>query len=162
MIWLRFESHLDAEPPTIWLHATRMQGVNDELSPMVRMSVPKAFACLTLRDAPSGALLFNSWLLLLGLIPFDRHALRIEKQWDYGFQEDSSSWLQRRWRHKRHVELMSRGSRLVDELEIEPRFLPERLIRLFVRLLFLQRHRWLRAHFGIIEARPIEGEAASR
>jgi hypothetical protein len=156
MIWLRFESYLAAEPPTIWLHATRMQGVNDELWPLVRMTVPKAFSCLTLREAPAGSLLFKSWLLFLGILPFDRYALRIEKQWEYGFQEDSSSWLQRRWRHKRVVELMAKGSRLVDELEIEPRFLPERLVRYLVRLLFIRRHHYLRAHFHIVEARPIE------
>src|SRR3546814_9200546 len=54
MIWLRFESHLAAEPPSVWLHATQMRGVNAELSPLVRMSVPQAYACMTLRDAPQG------------------------------------------------------------------------------------------------------------
>src|SRR3546814_1164964 len=117
-----------------------MRGVNAELSPLVRMSVPQAYACLTLRDAPQGSLLFKSWLLLFGILPFDHHALRIEKLWDYGFQEDSSSWLQRRWRHKRFTELMPNGSRLVDELEIEPRFLPEWLVRQFVRLLRSEEH----------------------
>src|SRR3546814_12352817 len=60
MIWLRFESHLAAEPPSVWLHATQMRGVNAELSPLVRMSVPQAYACLTLRDAQQGSLLFKS------------------------------------------------------------------------------------------------------
>lgn len=156
MIWLRFESHLAAEPPSVWLHATQMPGVNAELAPLLRMSVPRAYACLTLRDAPQGSLLFKSWLLLFGLLPFDLHALRIEKLWDYGFQEDSNSWLQRRWRHKRQIELMPSGSRLVDELEIEPRLLPEWCVRPFVRLLFHHRHRYLRRHFGIVAARPIE------
>src|SRR3546814_17906937 len=81
MIWLRIESHLAAEPPSVWLHATQMRGVNAELSPLVRMSVPQAYACLTLRDAPQGSLLFKSWLLLFGILPFDHHALRIEKLW---------------------------------------------------------------------------------
>ncbi|NGY05962.1 hypothetical protein [Solimonas terrae] len=157
MIWLRFESHLAAEPPTIWLHATQMSGVNSELSPLMRMSVPKAFAGLGLRDAPQGSLLFNSWLLLFGVLPFDRHGLRIERFWDYGFQEDSSSWLQRRWRHRRYVELLPDGSRLVDELEIQPRFLPAWLLRPVIDLLFRHRHRYLRRHFGIVEPRPPAG-----
>src|SRR3546814_8382116 len=118
MIWLRFESHLAAEPSSVWLHATQMRGVNAELSPLVRMSVPQAYACLTLRDAPQGSLLFKSWLLLFGILPFDHHALRIEKLWDYGFQEDSSSWLQRRWRHKRFTELMPNGSRQIGRAHV--------------------------------------------
>src|SRR3546814_13771223 len=131
-----------------------MRGVNAELSPLVRMSVPQAYACLTLRDAPQGSLLFKSWLLLFGILPFDHHALRIEKLWDYGFQEDSSSWLQRRWRHKRFTELMPNGSRLVAELEIEPRFLPAWLVRPFVRLLFPPRHPILPRHFGCVAPPP--------
>src|SRR3546814_20724696 len=111
MIWLCFESHLAAEPPSVWLHATQMRGVNAELSPLVRMSVPHASACLTSRDAPQGSLLFKSWLPLFVLLPFDHHALRIEKLWAYGFPEDSSSWLQRRCRHKTLTELMPNGTR---------------------------------------------------
>jgi hypothetical protein len=149
MIWLRFESRLAAEPPVIWLHATQMSGVNAELMPMMRMSVPKRYACLSLRDAPAdGGLLFHSWLLLFGLIPFDRHALSIESIWDYGFQENSTSWLQRQWRHKRVVELLPDGARLVDELEIVPRLAPQWLVRFIVGVLFAHRHRYLRRRFG--------------
>src|SRR3546814_9449468 len=44
MIWLRFESHLAAEPPSVWLHATQMRGVNrseehtSELQSLMRIS----------------------------------------------------------------------------------------------------------------------------
>ncbi|MGH8444044.1 MAG: hypothetical protein ACREVL_02200 [Solimonas sp.] len=151
MIWLRFESRLAAEPPTIWLHATRMRGVNAELMPLVKMTSPKRYAGLTLRDAPPGELLFHSWLLAFGVLPFDRHALTIESVWDYGFQENSTSWLQRRWRHKRYVELLPGGARLVDELEIEPRLSPAWLVKRIVGALFAHRHRQLRRQFGTID-----------
>ncbi|WP_028079964.1 hypothetical protein [Solimonas soli] len=151
MIWLRFESRLCAEPPVIWLHVTTMRGVNAELLPLVRMSSPKRYDCMTLREAPRGELLFHSWLLLFGLLPFDRHALSFESIWDYGFQEHSSSWLQRQWRHRRVVELLPGGARLVDELEIVPRFAPPWLVRFFVACIFRHRHRRLRRHFGSLD-----------
>lgn len=151
MIWLRFESRLAAEPPEIWLHATHMSANSEELSPLMRMTIPHGFAGLSLRDAPCGSVLFRCWVLLLGVLPFDRYTMRIDKIWDYGFQEDSSSWLQRRWRHKRTLELVPAGTRLVDELEITPRFLPEGLVKLLVQLLFQHRHSWLRQRYGVVE-----------
>lgn len=148
MIWLRFESRLAAEPPVIWLHATTMSGVNAELKPLLSMTSPQRYDCMTLRDAPHGELLFHSWLLLFGLIPFDRHALTFESLWDYGFQEHSTSWMHQQWRHKRVVELMPGGARVVDELEIVPRFAPAWLVRFMVNRVFNQRHRYLRQRFG--------------
>ena len=152
MIWLHFESRLAAEPPVIWLHVTQMSGVNEELMPLMKMSSPKRYDCMSLREAPTGELLFHSWLLAFGILPFDRHALTIEHLWDYGFQEHSHSWLQRQWRHKRIIELLPGGARVSDELEIEPRFAPHWLVRFFVSQLFAHRHLRLRRRLCMIAA----------
>jgi hypothetical protein len=46
--------------------------------------------------------MFRSWLLLFGVLLFDRHALALEAVTDgEGFVEESTSWMQRRWRHER-------------------------------------------------------------
>lgn len=146
---LRFESRLVADAATVWAHATRMDGVNFELGPWVRMSVPGSFAGRGIDGARPGELLFHSWLLAFGVLPFDRHALRLAAVGPgMRFDEDSTSWLQRTWRHHRHVEPAGAGCLVVDELEIVPRAAPGFMVRGIVGLLFAHRHRRLRGKFG--------------
>lgn len=151
MIRLRFESRLAADPAQVWARAATLAGVNAELMPLLRMSEPAAFAGRSLEEAQPGVLLFHSWLLLFGLLPFDRHALRLTAVYPgAGFDEDSSSWLQRVWRHRRRVEAIAGGTRVVDELDIVPRAAPAFLVRAIVAALFAHRHRRLRRHYGAL------------
>ncbi len=148
---LRFESPLAADAATVWAHATAMEGVNFELGPWVRMSVPRTMAGLRLDQVRPGVLLFQSWLLAFGVLPFDRHALRLHGIGPgMRFDEDSTSWLQRVWRHHRHVEPLGAGCVVVDELEVVPRMAPAFLIRWIVGALFAHRHRRLRRRFGSV------------
>lgn len=149
MIVLAFESRLGADAATVWAQVSTMQGVNAELMPLVRMTVPAAFAGMTLPEAPLGRPAFDSWLLAFGLVPFDRHRLQLERLHPMGFDERSSSWLQRVWVHRRRVIAEANGCRVTDELEIEPRIgLAAPMVRRVVRALFAHRHRRLRRSFG--------------
>lgn len=152
MIRLRFESRLAAAPETVWAVASTMAGVNAELGPWLRMSHPADRAALDAQAVPLGAVLFRSWLCVFGLIPFDRHALVLEQLYPgAGFDERSSSWLQKVWIHRRRIEAVPGGCRLSDELEIAPRLrMQAPLVRWLVAALFRHRHRRLRARYGAL------------
>ncbi|MEZ5177081.1 MAG: hypothetical protein R2746_02045 [Acidimicrobiales bacterium] len=97
-----------------------------------------------------GEALFASWLLAFGVIPFDRHSLALTSiEPGRGFVEESTSWLQRRWRHERTLEPVDGGTRVTDQLTIVPRVgLVAPVTRLVVGWLFARRHRRRRARFG--------------
>ena len=144
-------THLLAAGEEVWAHAVRMEGVNYELAPWVRMSVPRAARGLTLADAPRREPAFSSWLLLLGLLPFDRHALVITEV-DPGrrFLEESTSGLQRSWRHERTIAPAARGCVVHDRVTLAPRLaLFGPAARVLVEGLFRHRHRKLEARFGL-------------
>jgi len=126
-----------------------MDGVNAELMPLVRMTVPKGAAGARLEDAPLGELAFHSWLLLGGVLPFDRHALRLLEVERGRFLEASTSWLQLEWRHERTLEDVPGGCRITDVVRFVPRLpLVGGLTRLLVNLVFAHRHRRLRRRHG--------------
>jgi ligand-binding SRPBCC domain-containing protein len=141
---------LDAPREAVWRHAGTMAGVNYELMPLVDMSVPREAARLRLEDAPTGEVAFYSWLRLGGVLPFDRHALQlVEVDPPRGFVEESSSWLQRRWRHERTLEDHGRRCLIVDRVLFEPRVeLLGSWVHGIVSLIFVHRHRRLRRRFG--------------
>lgn len=148
---LRFSSHLSASTADVWASISTMPGVNYELLPLLRMTHPKAAAWTPLEEAPLGRCAFASYLLLLGVLPFDRHALtlvRVDR--GQGFVEDSTSLLQRRWRHERRIAARADGGCvLTDELLFVPRLgLLTPLVRRIVEAIFRHRHRRLLRRFG--------------
>jgi ligand-binding SRPBCC domain-containing protein len=152
VIALHFESCLAAAPDTLWRHATSMAGVNFELMPLVRMTYPRDRAALPDAGELPDGVLFHSWLLLLGLLPFDRHALCLRSVGPgMRFDEDSTSWMQRRWGHHRRIEAVAGGARVIDELQIEPRIgFAAPLVRALVAQIFRHRHRRLQQRFGVM------------
>jgi ligand-binding SRPBCC domain-containing protein len=143
-------SVLHADPHEVWTAVSTMEGVNRELAPWVRMTVPGAATGMRLEDAPLGRPVFTSWLLLLGVIPFDRHRLVLEEvEPGRRFLERSSSWIQRIWQHERIVESHPEGCRVTDRITVQPRLpLVGVLARPLVDGLFRHRHRVLRRRYG--------------
>ena len=95
----------------------------------------------------AGRVLFKSWLLAFGLVPFDRHALAFARVTPgSGFVEESTSWLQRRWRHERTLTERATDRCVVrDRLCVEPRIaLTAPIVRAAVRAIFEHRHARLR------------------
>lgn len=130
-----------------------MAGVNAELMPWVRMTQPKGVSIAELGAAvgeSSPGFCFHSWLLLDGVLPIDRHALTIETLYPgVGFDEESTSWLQHRWRHERRItDEPDGGCTVTDTLEAQPRLrLAEPLVRLILKRVFTHRHRRLRRRY---------------
>lgn len=146
-------SRLSAPAKVVWAHASSMAGVNAGLAP-ISMTHPPSLSHLpddlTDGDPRLGQTLFTS-ILKLGPLPFDRHALAlVDVVPGRSFQEDSSSWINRRWRHRREIRpLPDGGCELTDLLEVTPR-LPGSgpLTRWLVTRIFDRRHRYLRDRFG--------------
>lgn len=145
---IEVRSALAASADEVWAHASTMEGVNRELAPWVRMTVPRAARGKRLADVTPGREAFASVLLAFGLVPFDVHHLTLDRVLERGFDEESWSWLQRRWRHERRVEPAASGCVVVDRVTVAPRWAPTSVVERAVRRLFEARHRHLRARFG--------------
>ncbi len=158
-VGFEISSVLDAPAATVWARVSTMDGVNAELAPWVRMTHPATLHSLA--DAPElvGRVAFHSWLLAGGWIPFDRHALRLASVDDRGadgggFVEESTSWMQARWRHERDVEPVDDDRcRVTDRLLVVPRLsLARPVVARVVPWLFGRRHRVLAETFGVSPA----------
>jgi hypothetical protein len=117
------------------------------------MTVPASFGSRSLQEATPDQLkgvLFRSVLLALRCIPFDVHALHLDQvQAGEGFDERSTSWMQKTWIHRRRVFAADNGCVVTDELIVEPRvFFMAPVTRVVVGFLFRHRHRRLLKTFG--------------
>lgn len=142
-------SVLDAPPEAVWERAMSAEGINAELAPLLRMTVPRGLDGLDLRRLGAGPL-GRSWLLLFGLIPFDYDEIGLERvEPGRGFLERSSMLSQRLWEHERTIAPEGEGTRIVDRLAWEPRLpVPGGLLRPLIAALFRHRQRRLQRHFG--------------
>jgi hypothetical protein len=143
-------SRLAAPAPAVWERAMSAEGINAELGPLLRMTVPRGLDSLDLHALEPGPL-GRSWLLLFGFLPFDYDAIGLE--WiepGRGFLERSTMLSQRLWEHERTIEADGEGgATLVDRLAWEPRLpLPGAAMRPLIAAIFRHRHKQLRRHFG--------------
>ena len=131
-----------------------MPAVNTELRPLARMTFPAEWASRPILDWPENQLLFRSWILLFGLLPVDRHAIRFQATMPgRGFEENSRSIVNRRWCHRRKISPGQNGCRVEDIVEYESRLpLLGYLLKPLYQWVFRQRHRNLRARYG---GRPV-------
>jgi len=151
-------SALAAPPEVVWRHVASMDGVNSELVPLLRMTVPPGLDGAGLDALPLGRRAGRSWLLLFGFIPVDFDNLTIaERGPGHRFLERSTMLTQSCWEHERTVEAVGAGCRVVDRLRWQGRSFPlGALYRLAVPVLFRHRHRRLRKRFGVRSARTYD------
>jgi len=148
----RFEvsSGLAASPEAVWDHATRPEGVNFELRPLVRMTFPRHLARLDPQEVELGRRLGRCWVLLFGVVPVDWDDLTlVELEPGRRFLERSPMLTQRLWEHERLVIPEGGGTRLIDRLRFTPRLAPMGALQapIFERV-FRHRHRRARRRFG--------------
>ena len=154
----RFEvaSSVAAPEADVWARVTAPEGFNDELKPLMRMTVPRPMRGKTIADVTPGERLGRSWLLLFGILPFDYDDIGIaELGPGRRFLERSSMLSMRRWEHERTVSATGdRACDVRDRLGFELRF-PWRVVpgmagvlrRVLCRV-FIHRHRRLARHFA--------------
>ena len=125
------------------------EGINAELGPWLRMTVPRGLESLdvgAMRPGPVG----RSWLLLFGLVPVDYDEIGLQRiESGRGFLERSTMLSQRLWEHERKIEAGGEGTVIVDRIAWEPRLpLPGGLLAPLFAAIFRHRHRRLLRRFG--------------
>ena len=149
MITLRFESQLAAAPDTVWRRVTSVDGIADEMTPLLRMTFPRGMSALPEDGFVPGRKLCRSWLLLLRVLPVDWSDLTlVELEPGRRFLERSPMLSMAFWQHERIVAPSTQGTTVVDNLTFRPRLLPHVLARASVALFFRHRHARLRRRFG--------------
>jgi hypothetical protein len=154
-------THLAAGHDEVAEVALTVAGVNAELRPLVAMVFPRHLRDLQIADAPVGVSVGRCWMLAGGVVPFDRHALgfasvRPPDGEGHGFVEESSSWLQARWRHERTIAPHPGGGCEVRDVVTAVPRLPGSswLVRRIVTAIFRHRHRRLARRWGVAPASP--------
>ncbi len=150
-------SSLPISAEAAWARVVTEQGINDELAPWLRMTMPKRLRGRTIDDVAAEVLagegeLGRSWILLFGVLPVDYDDLRIvELEPGRSFDERSQTLAFCVWLHQRRIEPSGPDScrvsdRLGFELRAPPARIPgaARLARATVGALFSHRHRRLR------------------
>lgn len=139
----------------MWERVTTPKGVNYELRPWLRMTVPRKLKGATLKDVPVGVVLGRSWVFFGGVVPFDYDDLMLaEVGPGYRFLERSRTFSAAMWQHERVVSPVGEGSSITDIVTFEPRALigrlpfGRRLMRAIVTAIFRHRHRRLVRYFG--------------
>jgi hypothetical protein len=141
-----------ARPATeVWDRAVSEEGINYELSPILRMTMPRGLRGKTIDDVEVGVPLGKSWILLGRIIPVDYDDLFLaELEPGRRFLERSKTSTFDPWQHERIVEPVGAGScRVTDRLTFEMKpwigWIPgsARLATAVVRFLFRHRHRRL-------------------
>ena len=144
------QSVVNVETNQLWQVLTNMQGVNYELAPFVKMTIPKEYRDFTIADAPIGEKLFKSVILFFQFIPVDIHHFKLEKVVpNERFEENSSSLMHYFWKHTRILTTIDKGTLVKDTIQFYPR-LP--LIGFFLKpiyqLVFKNRHQRLKKKYN--------------
>ena len=87
----------------VWADVTTARGINRELGPWLRMTVPAPLREATLSDLEVGTTIGRSWILLLGLVPVDYDDLGLSEIGDGYFHERSTMATATEWHHERWV-----------------------------------------------------------
>jgi ligand-binding SRPBCC domain-containing protein len=145
---IEVSSRLEAAPEEVWSWVVTAEGVNDELRPWLRMTVPGGD--FDLNSVEIGTPIGRSWVLLCGLIPIDYDEINLEEiDEGRGFVERSRMLSQRFWEHTRTIRPVDGGALLTDAIAWEPRLpVPGSAMRPLFRAIFGHRHRRLRRRFG--------------
>jgi ligand-binding SRPBCC domain-containing protein len=143
-------SRVAASPAVVWDRVTTPAGINDEMRPYLRMTLPRGLERIDPAEIEIGKPLGRSWILLFGLLPFDYDELSlIRLDPGEGFLERSTMLSQRLWEHERTLEQVEGGCAVTDRVRWEPRLgLPAAALRPVFAWFFRHRHRRLARHFG--------------
>ncbi|QEU90184.1 hypothetical protein [Streptomyces kanamyceticus] len=146
----------------VWEAATRLDGINAELAPVMRMTVPRAMRGdrPSLADVPLAEPLGRSWILLGRILPYDYDDVTIaEREEGHRFLEVSRMSSAHAWIHERTVDDRPGGAVLTDQLTylLKPHLRPiTPLYRRTVEQLFAHRHRRVARRFARLAPRPAD------
>ena len=151
---ISISSRLNASPAAVWERVMTPEGINDEMRPYLRMTLPRGVERIDLDSVEVGTPIGRSWILLFGLLPFDYDEVCLARlEPGRGFLERSKMLSQRVWEHERTIEPIAGGCLITDRVGWQPRLgLPGRPLRPVIAWFFGHRHKRLRRHFGGLPA----------
>jgi ligand-binding SRPBCC domain-containing protein len=151
---VRLTTRVAAPADVVWQRVTSPEGINHELRPWLRMTMPRSMHGKTIADVEPGKL-GRSWLLLGGVIPVDYDDLGLaEVGPGYRFLERSTMASMRRWEHERSVEPAGENDcEVSDRVAFELRrplgaIGLSRPVAATLKRFFERRHQRLAAYFG--------------
>jgi ligand-binding SRPBCC domain-containing protein len=136
----------------VWERVTTPEGINHEMGPYLKMTMPKAFRGKSIGDVSPGTHIGKSLLLLFGVIPFGYDDITIA-QIEPGrmFREESAMTGMRNWIHQRTLESVDGKTVVTDAITLAPRLTLPGLTWFLGSTLaafFAHRHRRLKQHFA--------------
>ncbi len=146
-------SVVPADAASVWARVITEEGINHEMGPWLRMTVPPGLRGATIDDVELGRPLGRAWLLALRMVPVDYDDLSlVEVEPGRRFLERSSMLSMSLWQHERVIEPDGENAaRVTDRLTFELRRLPgvipgaRRVAAWMVARFFAHRHRRLAA-----------------
>ena len=128
-----------------------MDGVNYELLPLAKMTVPSEWTKKPLNSWPLNTHIFTSTILLFGFLPVDLHKFKLKKASESGFSETSSSLVNKEWNHQRKISPVNGACEVRDLVEYIPKvkFLGAAMKPVY-KVIFAHRHQRLRAKYKAI------------
>jgi hypothetical protein len=125
-----------------------MSGVNYELGPLLKMSAPDLWQSKSITEWPTNQNIFSSNILLLGLIPIDRHFFNFKTVDSFGFKENSKSLMNSLWSHERLIKSAGSGSVIKDVIIYQSKLgIVGNLFMPIYKAIFKHRHNRLRAKY---------------
>ncbi|MGV0748778.1 hypothetical protein [Mycolicibacter minnesotensis] len=151
---IRTASVIDSPPDSVWQRITSQDGINDEMGPYLKMTMPRSFRGNSIADVTPGTRIGKSYLLLFGLIPVGFDDITIASiEPGRMFREESRMTGMRIWVHHRTLEPTdgTAGGRttVTDEITVAPwtpfGLIPgsSALVRTILGQFFAHRHRRL-------------------
>ncbi len=150
----RKTSTVSAPPSEIWPVVTSPAGINHELMPVMRMTVPAQLRGKAIDEMPLKEKIGRSWFFLLGFIPIDFDDITIAEREDgRRFLERSTMMSMSAWEHERTLVPCDGGSEVTDRVTFQLRpplaWVPgaHAVLGMLLRWLFGHRHRRLAGWF---------------
>lgn len=139
-----------AEQAEIWPWVTSPEGINDELMPVMRMTVPAQLRGKSIQEMPLRERIGRSWFLLFGFVPIDYDDITLAER-DSGrrFLERSTMMSMASWEHERTLTPCEGGTEVKDRVAFQMRpplgWIPgaHAFMRWALGSLFAHRHRRL-------------------
>ncbi|OHU99960.1 hypothetical protein [Mycobacterium talmoniae] len=144
-------SEIDCPIERVWQRVTTQEGINDEMNPYLKMTMPRRFRGKSIADVTPGTRIGKSVLLLFGIVPFGFDDITIaEIEPGRMFREESVMTGMRIWVHHRTLEPDGDKTIVSDEITLAPQapmgLIPGwgALLSAVLSAFFTHRHRRLR------------------
>jgi hypothetical protein len=143
------ETQLDISSNDLARDTLNMSGVNYEIGPLLKMSSPDIWQSKSITEWPTNQNLFSSNILLLSLIPIDRHYFNFKSIDSFGFKETSKSLINSLWSHERVITSVGSGSVIKDVIMYKSKLgILDNLFMPIYEAIFKHRHNRLRAKYS--------------